>query len=212
MPRSPASIGTWRRAATRPRSSGKATIRRVSKHVTYRELHEQVCRLANAMKGLGVKQGRPRHDLPADGAGGGGGDAGLRADRRDPFGGVRRVLPRQPGQPHPGLRLGAADHRRRGAARRPQGAAEGERRRGAEVLPGREERHRGEGDRRRGRDAGRPRPRLCDAVRGGLARLPARRDERRGPAVHPVHLGQHRQAEGRAAHHRRLHGVGQLHA
>jgi acetyl-CoA synthetase len=29
----------------------------VSKHVTYRELYEQVCRLANAMKGLGVKQG-----------------------------------------------------------------------------------------------------------------------------------------------------------
>jgi acetyl-CoA synthetase len=29
----------------------------VSKHVTYRELHEQVCRLANAMKGLGVKRG-----------------------------------------------------------------------------------------------------------------------------------------------------------
>ncbi|HEY2618164.1 MAG TPA: acetate--CoA ligase [Acetobacteraceae bacterium] len=29
----------------------------VSKHVTYRELHEQVCRLANAMKDLGVQQG-----------------------------------------------------------------------------------------------------------------------------------------------------------
>jgi acetyl-CoA synthetase len=29
----------------------------VSKHVTYRELHEQVCRLANAMKTLGVKKG-----------------------------------------------------------------------------------------------------------------------------------------------------------
>jgi acetyl-CoA synthetase len=29
----------------------------VSKHVTYRELHEQVCRLANVMKGLGVKKG-----------------------------------------------------------------------------------------------------------------------------------------------------------
>src|SRR5665213_2805121 len=28
-----------------------------SKHVTYRELHEQVCRLANAMKGLGAKKG-----------------------------------------------------------------------------------------------------------------------------------------------------------
>jgi acetyl-CoA synthetase len=29
----------------------------VSKHVSYRELHEQVCRLANAMKGLGVRKG-----------------------------------------------------------------------------------------------------------------------------------------------------------
>jgi acetyl-CoA synthetase len=29
----------------------------VSKHVTYRELHDQVSRLANAMKGLGVKKG-----------------------------------------------------------------------------------------------------------------------------------------------------------
>jgi acetyl-CoA synthetase len=29
----------------------------VSKHVTYRELHEQVCRLANAMTGLGVGKG-----------------------------------------------------------------------------------------------------------------------------------------------------------
>ena len=29
----------------------------VSKHVTYRELHDQVCRLANALKTLGVKQG-----------------------------------------------------------------------------------------------------------------------------------------------------------
>ena len=29
----------------------------VSRHVTYRELHEQVCRLANALKGLGAKKG-----------------------------------------------------------------------------------------------------------------------------------------------------------
>ena len=29
----------------------------VSRHVTYRQLHDQVCRLANAMKDLGVKQG-----------------------------------------------------------------------------------------------------------------------------------------------------------
>ncbi len=75
----------------------------VSKHITYRELHDQVCRLANAMKGLGVKQGRPRHDLPADGAGSRRRDAGLRAYRRDPLGGVRRVLAGQPVEPHPGV-------------------------------------------------------------------------------------------------------------
>ena len=33
---------------------------------------------------------------------------------------------------------------------------------------------------------------------------PCARDERGGPAVHPLHLGLDRQAEGRAAHHRRL--------
>jgi acetyl-CoA synthetase len=31
----------------------------VSKHITYRELHEQVCRFANVLKGLGVKKGDP---------------------------------------------------------------------------------------------------------------------------------------------------------
>ena len=36
-------------------SSGKATIPAVSSHVTYRELHDRVCRLANAMKSLGVQ-------------------------------------------------------------------------------------------------------------------------------------------------------------
>ena len=36
------------------------------------------------------------------------------------------------------------------------------------------------------------------------ADCPAERDGRRGPALHPLHLGLDRQAEGRAAHHRRL--------
>ena len=81
------------------------------------------------------RQGRPRHHLSADGARGGGGDAGLRADRRDPFGGVRRLLPRQPGQSPAGLRVHTADHRRRGPPRRAQGGAQGQCRPGAEVLP-----------------------------------------------------------------------------
>ena len=38
-------------------------------------------------------------------------------------------------------------------------------------------------------------------------RMPVRADERGGPAVHPLHLGLDRQAEGRAAHHRRLSGL-----
>ena len=60
----------------------------------------------------GRQEGRRGDDLPADGAGSCGGDAGLRAHRCDPLGGVRRVLDRQPGEPDPGLRLQAADHRR----------------------------------------------------------------------------------------------------
>ena len=44
----------------------------------------------------------------------------------------------------------------------------------------------------RGRDGGR---------RG---RVPARADGRRGPALHPLHLGLDREAEGDPAHHRRL--------
>ena len=76
-----------------------------AEHVTYRELHEQVCRLANAHEVARRQEGRPGDDLSADGAGGGGRDARLRADRRDPFRGVRRLLARQPGQPHPGLRV-----------------------------------------------------------------------------------------------------------
>jgi acetyl-CoA synthetase len=40
-----------------PRSSGKATIPRESKHITYRQLHDEVCRFANVLKAHGVKKG-----------------------------------------------------------------------------------------------------------------------------------------------------------
>ena len=46
----------------------------------------------------------------------------------------------------------------------------------------------------------------------GAGRLPVRGDERRRSAVHPLHLGLDRQAEGRAAHHRRLSGLHRDHA
>ena len=125
------------------------------RRVTYRELHESVCRLANALKARGRQEGRPGHDLPADDPRGGGGDARLRPHRRDPFGGVRRLLARQPRRAHRGLPLDRADHRRRGAARRPQGAAEAQRRHGAAAMPRRRDRHRRPAHRRRHRLGGR---------------------------------------------------------
>ena len=46
-----------------------------------------------------------------------------------------------------------------------------------------------------------------EAAEGRDLGVPVRAHERRGPAVHPLHLGLDRQAEGRAAHHRRLQHV-----
>ncbi len=116
--------------------------------VTYRELHEQVCRLANVLRARGVGKGRPGDDLPADGGGGRGRHAGLRPGGGGPRRGVRRVLARQPGQPHPGLRLHPADHRRRGPPRRPPRRAEDQRGRGAEAVPDHKGRAGGGRDRR----------------------------------------------------------------
>ena len=59
--------------------------------------------------------------------------------------------------------------------------------------------------RRQGRHfEARPRPLVPRGDREGLRRLPAGGDERGGPALHPLHVGLDRQAEGRAAHDRRL--------
>ncbi len=55
-------------------------------------------------------EGRPRHDLSADDPGSGLRDARLRAHRRRPFGGVRRVLAGLARRPHPGLRKRARGH------------------------------------------------------------------------------------------------------
>ena len=48
---------------------------------------------------------------------------------------------------------------------------------------------------------------LDDEMREAALDLSGRVDARRVAAVHPLHLGLDRQAEGRAAHHRRLHGL-----
>ena len=89
-----ASTATWPSAATRSRSSGKATTRPSPTTITYRELHAEVCRIANVLKAPGRKKGdRVTIYLPMipEAAVR---DAGLRPDRRGPFGRLRRLLAR----------------------------------------------------------------------------------------------------------------------
>jgi hypothetical protein len=84
---------------TRRPSSGKATIRRSPKKITYRELHAEVCRMANALKELGVKKGdRVTIYLPMIPEAAYAMLACTRS-RRGPFDRVRRLLARQPRQP-----------------------------------------------------------------------------------------------------------------
>ena len=85
------------------------------------------------------QEGRPRHHLPADDPGGRLRHAGVRAHRGGAFGGVRRLLARQPGRAHRRCRLQVHRHRRRGRARRPADPAQEEHRRGAQALQGRRE-------------------------------------------------------------------------
>ena len=71
-------------------------------------LRPRCCRGATARRHAARprrRQGRPRHPLHADGAGGGDRHAGLRAHRRHPFGGVRRL--RRQGARHPHRRCQA---------------------------------------------------------------------------------------------------------
>ena len=88
-----ASTATLPAAATRRRSSGKATTRTTSSHITYRELHAEVCRSSpTSCSTLGREEGRPRRPLPADDPGGRLRHARLRPHRRRPLHRLRRLL------------------------------------------------------------------------------------------------------------------------
>ena len=91
-------------------------------------------------------EGRPGDDLSADDPRGRLCDPGLRAARRHPLGGLRRLLAGLPREPHRGRQIGLHRHRRRGPARGPQGAPEGERRRGDRAGRRRRPRPRGAPD------------------------------------------------------------------
>ena len=160
------------------------------------------------------REGRPRHHLHADGAGGGVRDACLRAHRRHPFGGVRRL--RRQGARHPHRRRQAEGHplrqlRHRGRARRPLQAAarRGDQSREAQAAG----LHDPAAPAMRGAaDAG-PRPRLAQGVgeRGQLRQdQRVRAGRRHRPALHSLHVGHDGNPERRGARQWRPHGRAQM--
>ena len=102
-----------------------------SRHISYRELHEQVCRLANALKNQGVGKGdrvtlyMPMIPEAAYAM------LACAPNRCDSFGGIRRVFSGfASGQSHRRLPVQRGHYRRRKRARRQIRAAEGQRRQG----------------------------------------------------------------------------------
>ena len=98
--------------------------------ITYAELLEEVCRLANALRALGIRKGDRvniylGHDPRAPDR-----DARVRADRRPAFGRVRRLQRRSLAGPDQRRRGQGPDHRRRRLAPWTGRSAEGERGRG----------------------------------------------------------------------------------
>ena len=106
--------------------------------LTYAELHREVCKFANVLKNLGIGAGDRVSiympmvpELPI---------AMLAcADRRDPFGDLRRLLGRGDRRSESRRRGQAADHRRRQLAPRQGAAAQGNGRRSARQEPDRRE-------------------------------------------------------------------------
>ena len=95
----------------------------VSRHITYRELHEEVSKFANVLHGARREEGRPGRPLPADDPGGRLRHARLRPHRRGPLGRLRRLLRRGAALAHRGFRRQARRSpptRRRAAAAAPR--------------------------------------------------------------------------------------------
>ncbi len=97
---------------------------------TYRDVHAEVNRFAAVLRAQGVAKGdRVLIYMPMI-AGGRVRDARVRAPRRDPLGGVRRLRCREPRHPHRRCAPEGDDHLRRGHARGQGRAVQASRRRG----------------------------------------------------------------------------------
>ena len=181
-----------------------------TRRYTFRELPPRSIAPPAMLESARRRQGRSRADLHADDPRGGVRDARVRAHRRDPFGRVRRVRGGEPRDAHRRREAGRHGHRRRRHARRQGGPLQAPRRRGD---PPREA---SAGARHHRRP--RPRSRHGAHARAATSTTPTLREQHLGRAgavrvarvvrafVHPLHVGHDRQAEGRAARHRRLRG------
>ena len=159
-----------RRSATAPRSSGPQDEPGVYRHITYRELKHNVCRIANVLLAHGVKQGdrvciyMPMiPELVVH-------DARLRAHRRGALGGVRRLQRRVAARPHRRRALPVvitANEGLRGGKRIPLKTIVD---RAIEGMSTGRDRARGAPHRRRGADAARARPLARRGVPASSAR------------------------------------------
>ena len=81
-----------------------------SRVLTYQMLAGEVARCANGLQQSRGQVRRPGDDLHADGPRSGDCDAGMRAHRRHPFGGIRRFLGRGAARPHQRCRSQGLHH------------------------------------------------------------------------------------------------------
>ena len=188
--------------------------------LTFRELHEQVCRFANVLKSKGVKKGDrvsiympmiPELAVAMLAC------ARIGAVHSIVFGGFSAdsLADRIADSTCTVLITCNGTHRGDKPILLKPNADEGDGRGREADGPAGNQLHRRRAGRGRGRvrrgDEGRPRRVVARRDGRRLGRLPLRGDGRRGPPLHPLHLRLHREAEGRAAQRRRLHGLHRRH-
>ena len=178
-----------------------------SKHITYQELHDEVCRFANILRNRNVKKGdRVTIYMPMipEAAYAMLACARIGAIHSVVFGGFSPDSLAGRIEDCKSNVVITADEGLRGGRKVPLKANTDA---AIAKAGGVDHRHRGQAHRRAGRHGSGAR-RLVPRGRGNGDRgMPVRGDERRGSAVHPLHLGLDRTAEGRAAHHRWLSGL-----
>ena len=182
--------------------------------ITYAQLLDDVSRLANALKSLGVAARRPRRASTSAWCP----SCRWRCSRAP--GSARRTRSSSAGSPSDSLRdriqdaeAKVVDHRRRRVAARPGRPAQADDRRRSRRVPVDREGARAPAHRAGRRpDDRRPRRLVARPRAAAERRLPARADGRRGPALPALHERHDGAAQGHHAHDRRLPHPGRVHA